>query len=145
MGKWIKNKNSVFSPVVTTTYLGESNSNLTTIDYYRHIRNAVSHSKCVYKTENGRCYVTFIDKKPKQASQHCEIKMLTSDVGKMLGLLQKQIMTYLNAQWSKRSMEKVYKSRFVVIGDATHIDKTDQQAEICLLYISNKNVQKLHW
>lgn len=105
-GNELKTKIPSFSPVVTTTYLGESNSNLTTIDYYRHIRNAVSHSKCVYKTENGRCYVTFIDEKPKQASQHCEIKMLTSDVGKMLGLLQKQIMTYLNAQWSKRSMEK---------------------------------------
>ena len=71
-------------------------------EYYRHIRNAVSHANCVYETENGRSYVTFKDENPRQASQHCEVKMLTSDVGRMLEVLQKQIMTYLIAQWSNR-------------------------------------------
>ncbi|MDD3417846.1 MAG: hypothetical protein PHY47_28305 [Lachnospiraceae bacterium] len=91
-----------FSPTVITTYPRESNSDLATINYFRHIRNAVSHAKCVYETENGRSYVTFKDKDPRQASHYCEIKMLTSDVGKMLEVLQKQIMTYLNSQWSIR-------------------------------------------
>ena len=91
-----------FSPIVTTTYPNEFNSDLSTIDYYKHIRNAVSHAKCVYKIENERTYVTFKDRDPKKPSYHCEIKMLTSDVGRMLEILQKQIMTYLNSQWNNR-------------------------------------------
>lgn len=90
-----------FSISVTTTYPGESNSDLSTVNYYRHIRNAVSHAKCVYETEEGRTYVTFKDENPKK-SYHCEIKILTSDVGSMLEVLEKQIMTYLNRQWSIR-------------------------------------------
>ena len=86
-----------FNPSVTTTYPGESSSELSTIDYYRHIRNAVSHAKCVYETEDGRTYVTFKDKNRNPQNQyHCEIKMLTSDVGSMLEVLQNQIMEYLN-------------------------------------------------
>lgn len=84
-----------FNPSVTTTYPGESSGDLSTVNYYRHIRNAVSHSRCVYETEEGRQYVTFKDEDPKR-SYHCEIKMLTSDVGSMLEVLQKQIMIYLN-------------------------------------------------
>ena len=90
-----------FNVNVTTTYPGESSSDLSTVNYYRHIRNAVSHAKCVYETEKGRTYVTFKDKAPKN-SYHCEIKMLTSDVGSILEELQKQIMIYLNGQWSIR-------------------------------------------
>nr|WP_288642533.1 HEPN family nuclease [uncultured Anaerobutyricum sp.] len=86
---------------VTTTYPGESSSELSTIDYYRHIRNAVSHARCVYETENGRTYVTFKDKnRDSQNQYHCEIKMLTSDVGSMLEALQNQMMAYLNRHWS---------------------------------------------
>lgn len=88
-----------FSLSVTTTYPGESDSDLSTVNYYRHIRNAVSHAKCVYETEEGRTYVTFKDKDPRKL-YHCEIKMLTSDVGSILELLQKHIMEYLNRQWS---------------------------------------------
>ena len=90
-----------YSLSVTTTYPGESSSELSTIDYYRHIRNAVSHAKCVYETEDGRTYVTFKDKNRNPQNQyHCEIKMLTSDVGNMIVVLQKQIMKYLNRHWS---------------------------------------------
>ena len=39
-----------FNVNVTTTYPGESSSDLSTVNYYRHIRNAVSHAKCVYET-----------------------------------------------------------------------------------------------
>lgn len=88
-----------FNLSVTTTYPGESSSDLSTVNYYRHIRNAVSHAKCVYETEDGCAYITFIDENPKK-SYHCEIKMLTSDVGSILEVLEKQIMTYLNRQWS---------------------------------------------
>ena len=86
-----------FNPSVTTTYPGESSGDLSTVNYYRHIRNAVSHAKCVYETEDGRTYVTFKDKNRNPQNQyHCEIKMLTSDVGSMLEVLQNQIMEYLN-------------------------------------------------
>lgn len=101
-GNELKTEIQYLAPVVTTTYPNESNNDLDSINYYRHIRNAVSHSKCVYETENGCCYVTFKDENPRDASQKCEIKMLTSDVGKMLEVLQKQIMEYLNAQWENR-------------------------------------------
>lgn len=88
-----------FNINVTTTYPGESSSDLSTVNYYRHIRNAVSHAKCVYETEKGRTYVTFKDKDFKH-SYHCEIKMLTSDVGSILEVLRNQMMIYLNRQWS---------------------------------------------
>lgn len=87
-----------FTLVVNTTYPNESNNDLTSIDYYRHIRNAVSHSKCVYKIENGLSYVTFKDENPRDTTQNCEIKMLTRDVGIMFGKLHKQLMIYLNDQ-----------------------------------------------
>ena len=90
-----------FSLSVTTTYPRESSSDLSTVNYFRHIRNAVSHARCVYETEEGRTYITFKDKDQKK-SYHCEIKMLTSDVGRILEVLQKQIMTYLNRKWSIR-------------------------------------------
>ena len=90
-----------FNVNVTTTYPGESTSDYSTENYYWHNRNTVSHAKCVYETEKGRTYVTFKDKAPKY-SYHCEIKMLTSDVGSILEVLLKQIMIYLNGQWSIR-------------------------------------------
>lgn len=88
-----------FNLSVTTTYPGESSSDLSSVNYYRHIRNAVSHAKCVYEKEEGCTYVTFKDENPKKSYQ-CEIKMLTSDVGSILEVLQKQIMIYLNRRWS---------------------------------------------
>ena len=90
---------SSFSLIVTTTYPGESSSNLSTVNYYRHIRNAVSHANCVYETEKGRTYITFKDEDTRKL-YHCEIKMLTSDAGRILEVLQKQIMIYLNRQMS---------------------------------------------
>lgn len=90
---------SSFSLSVTTTYPGESSSNLSTVNYYRHIRNAVSHANCVYETEKGRTYITFKDEDTRKL-YHCEIKMLTSDAGRILEVLQKQIMIYLNRQMS---------------------------------------------
>ena len=91
-----------FTPVVNTTYPNESNNDLASINYYRHIRNAVSHSKCVYKIENGLSYVTFKDENPRDTTQNCEIKMLTRDVGIMFGKLHKQLMIYLNDQMKNR-------------------------------------------
>ena len=101
MGGWFKKKLQLYRLSVTTTYPGESSSELSTIDYYRHIRNAVAHAKCVYETEDERTYVTFKDKNRNPQNQyHCEIKMLTSDVGNMIVVLQNQIMEYLNRHWS---------------------------------------------
>ena len=88
-----------FNPSVITTYPGEFNDDLSTINYYRHIRNAVAHAKCIYEVEDGRAYVTFKDENQSK-SYYCKIKMLTSDVGSILEVLEKQIMTYLNRRWS---------------------------------------------
>ena len=96
-----RNINS-YSITVTTSYPGESNEDLTSIKFFRHIRNSVSHSKCAYERENGNYYVIFKDENQKNSSQKCEIKMKTSDVGKMLKFLQREIMNYLNEQWANR-------------------------------------------
>ena len=87
---------------VSTTYPNESTENPEAINYYRHIRNAVAHSKCSYKTINNTTYVTFIDQNPHNISQRFEITISTSNVGRILSYLQIKIMEYLNTHWAER-------------------------------------------
>ncbi|MBE5922494.1 MAG: hypothetical protein E7269_07060 [Lachnospiraceae bacterium] len=92
--------NQLFLKLVTnvnTTYNNESNSDLTTINFYRHTRNAVSHSRCFYEMVNNVCYITFKDENPKDISKHCEFTIKTADVGCILERLQIQIMNFLNS------------------------------------------------
>ena len=84
---------------ITTTYNNEQSTNLTSIKFYAHIRNAVSHSKCSYDVVNGECYVTFKDQLPRDPQQYCEFTLKTADVGSILETLQKQLMDFLNTQW----------------------------------------------
>ncbi len=82
---------------VSTTYPDESAEKLGSINFYRHIRNAVAHSKCSYKTINNTAYVTFTDQNPRNINQHCEITIRTSNVGIVLNCLQIKMMEYLNS------------------------------------------------
>ena len=64
------------------------------IDYIRHLRNAVSHSKCNYYVDcNNICMVEFYDS---DNTHKCYFKMKTSDVGLLLEKIQKIIIKYLD-------------------------------------------------
>lgn len=91
-----------YSLDVTTTYPGESAEDSTSIQYFRHIRNSVSHFKCTYVEKNDKHYVIFEDENPGNESQKCKIEMLTSDAEKILNFLVKKMMTYLNNRWENR-------------------------------------------
>ena len=47
----------------TSAYRSEENKENS--DYYRHIRNAIAHSRCEYTIKDGICYITFNDQKGK--------------------------------------------------------------------------------
>jgi hypothetical protein len=64
------------------------------IDYFRHIRNAVAHSRCMYKSEGNKNYVIFSDQKSKQ--YECTIKIECYKVGLIIMELQKLIIEYYN-------------------------------------------------
>jgi hypothetical protein len=78
----------------TSTYCGEEN-----INYYRHIRNSIAHSKCEYFTKDGEDYVTFKDDIPGGTpKQYCEIRMATKNVGKLMEFMLKELMELLNTK-----------------------------------------------
>lgn len=64
------------------------------INYLRHIRNAVAHSKCKYFSENQKNYVVFTDNN--NTSKQCFIRIECYKVGFILMELQKLIMEYYN-------------------------------------------------
>ena len=74
-----------------STYNGENN--ISDIDYLRHIRNAVAHSKCEYLSEEGKNFVVFIDADNRN-SNVCSIKIECYKVGTILMELQGLIMDY---------------------------------------------------
>ena len=76
-----------------STYKGESDSS--EIDYLRHIRNALAHSKCEFLSEGGRNFVVFVDVN-KDASETCSIKIECYKVEFILIELQKLIIDYYN-------------------------------------------------
>lgn len=96
--KWKTDFNAQASTLVynfTTSYNGEDNNDNSTVGYYKHIRNAVAHSQCVYETIAGDNCVTFKDVNTKRPEQHCELTFKTRDCGMLLALLQIQLVEYL--------------------------------------------------
>lgn len=79
-------------PATCSTYDGEVS--IEKIDYFRHLRNAVAHSRCKYIRENQKNYVIFTDENCK--NEQCSIKMECYKVGSILMELQKLIMEYYN-------------------------------------------------
>lgn len=67
------------------------------IDYARHIRNAVSHSRCDFKKENNVKYVYFYDCDNNKNSK-CTIKISTKNAGNVLNELLSIIIKWCNAQ-----------------------------------------------
>lgn len=65
------------------------------IDYLRHIRNAVAHSKCSYLNENEINYVIFSDKK---LQKECSIKIKCSRVDEIINWLQIFLIKCYNEQ-----------------------------------------------
>lgn len=87
---------------VQTTYHNEDNNDKSTINFYRHIRNAVAHSKCEYTTIQNISYVTFKDIHMNNNNQHCEITLSTANAGLMIEKLLVQLMDYLNKKFSEK-------------------------------------------
>ena len=84
----------VYSLIEQDTYSTYDNEESTEkINYFRHIRNAVAHSKCNYFSENQKNYVVFKDN---MKSKKCEIKMECLKVGVVLTELHKLIIEYHN-------------------------------------------------
>lgn len=89
------------NPLVYLLIEEETNSNYDgeeenkNINYFRHIRNAVAHSKCHYDSNGNKNYVTFIDNNSNNSKQ-CYIKIECYKVGVILMELQKLIIDYYN-------------------------------------------------
>lgn len=76
----------------------DNEKTLEKINYLRHIRNAVAHSKCNYFCENQKNYVVFTDDRN---TQQCSIRMECYKVGLVLMELQKLIMEYYNDKYMR--------------------------------------------
>lgn len=76
-----------------TTYKKEKN--IYQMDYYTHIRNAVSHASCYYEKINKSNYIKFVDFKFRDKNQCCEIIIQTSCIGELINLLYDQLLEYL--------------------------------------------------
>lgn len=77
-----------------STYKGENN--ILEINYLRHIRNAVAHSKCKYFSEGQRNFVCFKDN---NTHEECNIKIECYKVGSIFVKLQKLIIDYCNNEF----------------------------------------------
>ena len=84
---------SLVEEETSSTYDGEEAR--ANIDYFRHIRNAIAHSKCSYFSEDGKNFVIFRDSNS-TGSRACSIKIECYKVGLILMELQRLIMEYYN-------------------------------------------------
>ncbi|MBQ3603461.1 MAG: hypothetical protein IJA02_06455 [Clostridia bacterium] len=66
------------------------------INYLRHLRNAVAHSKCDYFDENQKCFVVFNDN---HKAQQCSIKIECVKVGILLMDLQNLVLEYFKEKY----------------------------------------------
>ena len=95
---------SKFATKKSSTYKDESDDD---INYYKHIRNALAHSKCTYTPEgNALNYITFQDINMKDKSQHCEIEIPTYALANLVISLQAVLLAHLNIIWETRKSLK---------------------------------------
>lgn len=66
------------------------------INYIKHIRNAVAHSRCNFSIENSDYCVTFIDT---FGNSSCRLTMKTIDVGLILDKILNKIFKYLYTEY----------------------------------------------
>lgn len=77
----------------STNYKSDQSLTEYRMDYLRHIRNAVSHARCEYKSDNNKNFVTFKDIST-TGNECCEIKIECQKVGLILMELQKLMIDY---------------------------------------------------
>ncbi|WP_133169604.1 hypothetical protein [Campylobacter blaseri] len=81
---------------IETTYKDECKTDNHSINFGKHIRNAVSHLRCYYEfIDNERC-VTFKDDTMTDKTQKCSLQCKTADIGNSISELQKALMLFLN-------------------------------------------------
>ena len=79
-----------------STYKNEQD--LKEINYYKHIRNSVSHSRCEYYGSDPEFFVHFLDS---YQGEECHIRMRCNNVGKLLDQLSKIMELYLFQKYRK--------------------------------------------
>lgn len=84
-----------------STYTGENN--ICDIDYYKHIRNAISHAECHYFKNANICFVKLCDVNIYDISQKCYIVMTTEKMGEVLNKLVSQLIDFVNMKLKERS------------------------------------------
>lgn len=80
---------------IQTTYRNEEAKNLQSINYFRHIRNAISHARYEFYTDNGCSYVKFMDNNSKSAELF-SVSILTEDISVLADFLCMKLMEFLN-------------------------------------------------
>lgn len=88
-------------------YIIDSQSNysydINEINYIRHIRNSISHSKCNFFAENNNCFITFWDQDNSHGNSYkCDFTIRTADVGKLLEKIQLIILTYFQNKYPEK-------------------------------------------
>lgn len=86
--------NNTLSPVAVileSTYRSDQNG----FNYYRHIRNSVSHARVSFETNAGTCYVIFSDENSKTAEK-CSFRLKTVDIGVLLSKVQYKLIELYN-------------------------------------------------
>lgn len=88
-------------------YIIDSQSNYSydknEINYIRHIRNSISHSKCNFFTENKNDFITFLDQDNSHGNSYkCDFTIRTADVGKLLEKIQLIILNYFQNKYPEK-------------------------------------------
>lgn len=88
-------------------YIIDSQSNYSydknEINYIRHIRNSISHSKCNFFTENKNDFITFWDQDNSHGNSYkCDFTIRTADVGKLLEKIQLIILNYFQNKYPEK-------------------------------------------
>lgn len=77
-----------------------------TLNYYRHIRNAVSHSHCTYTVEDEITKITFHDENTRKPEEHCSITMTTKQAGCLLDHLHTLMTTWIANRQKLKTFSK---------------------------------------
>ena len=80
----------------SSSYSSSYHQDISTINFSRHLRNAVAHSLCEFPSCGE---MIFKDHDPKNPKECFEIKINSNNIEKLLELIQKQIVEFLNERY----------------------------------------------
>ena len=80
----------------SSSYSSSYHQDISTINFSRHLRNAVAHSLCEFPSCGE---MIFKDHDPKNPKECFEIKINYNNIEKLLELIQKQIVEFLNERY----------------------------------------------